>query len=530
MRSGTLVPVATQLLIDGRIYTPTSPGATAMAITDGVVVWVGADRPAQVLHPDAEVIRLDGAFVAPAFVDAHVHTTSLGLTLTGVDLSTARSRDECLALLRNAPADVVWAQGWDETLWADATPLTQDEVDGAVGDRVAYVPRIDGHSALGSRALRAKVAGDLPPGLVTADDHHLLRTTAQALLSDSQRSTARRAALDLAASRGVVAVHECGGPKIAGLNDFRELLTNGHAVDVYGLWGQAVETAEEARQVLFETEAAGLGGDLFVDGSIGSRTAAVSSPYADCADCSGNRYLDDDAVAAHVRACTQAGIQAGFHAIGDAAIGAVARAFSAAVAEFGSMEVAACHHRLEHAVMIAEEHIAVLGAAGVIASVQPAFERLWGGPGGTYAQRLGSDRAATVMPLAPMASAGIPLALGSDAPVTPLNPWEAIRAAVDLRTPGYAISPRAAFGAATRGGWRAAGVRDGITGSLVPGAIASFAVWDAPELIVATPKDAVQRWSTDPRSLVPPLPPLTAESQTPTCLRTVHRGGTIYAA
>src|SRR6202011_4325112 len=101
-------------------------------------------------------------------------------------------------------------------------------------------------------------------------------------------------------------------------------------------------------------------------------------------------------------------------------------------------------------------------------------------------------------PLARLAAAGMPLALGSDAPVTPVNPWAAVRAAVHHRTEGFGISPRAAFTAHTRGGWRAAGVDDGVTGTLVPGAPATYAVWEADDLVVAAPDARVQRWSTDP--------------------------------
>jgi hypothetical protein len=106
-----------------------------------------------------------------------------------------------------------------------------------------------------------------------------------------------------------------------------------------------------------------------------------------------------------------------------------------------------------------------------------------------------------------------------------------VRAAVHHRTPGHGISPRAAFGAATRGAWRAGGVRDGIAGTLVPGAPASYTVWDADELVVANTasgSDPVRRWSTDPRSRVPALPRLDPDSPLPHCLRTVHRGTTIH--
>ncbi len=156
--------------------------------------------------------------------------------------------------------------------------------------------------------------------------------------------------------------------------------------------------------------------------------------------------------------------------------------------------------------MVTPEQAARLGAWGVIASVQPNFDALWGGEHGMYAQRLGRDRGVRLNPLALLASQGVPLAFGSDSPVTSMNPWATVRAATRHQTPGSAVSMRAAFSAATRGAWRAGGVRDGVTGTLVPGAPASYAVWETDELEVSAPDDAVQRWSTDPRSRVPALP------------------------
>jgi len=178
--------------------------------------------------------------------------------------------------------------------------------------------------------------------------------------------------------------------------------------------------------------------------------------------------------------------------------------------------------------MVSPEQAANLGAWGITASMQPVFDALWGGPHGMYARRLGADRAASMNPLALLASAGVPLAFGSDTPVTSMNPWEWVRAAAQHQTPGSAISPRAAFAAATRGAWRAGGVRDGLSGTLVPGAPASYAVWDTDELAVSAPVDSVQRWSTDPRSRVPALPRLDADDPLPRCRQTVHRGNVLY--
>jgi hypothetical protein len=109
-----------------------------------------------------------------------------------------------------------------------------------------------------------------------------------------------------------------------------------------------------------------------------------------------------------------------------------------------------------------------------------------------------------------------------------MNPWLTVRSAVNHRTRASAVSARAAFAAATRGAWRAAGVRDGVTGTLAPGAPASYAVWDVGELMGSAPVDAVKRWSTDPRSRVPALPRLGPGDPLPRCLQTVHRGQVIY--
>ncbi|PRC42446.1 amidohydrolase, partial [Mycobacterium sp. ITM-2017-0098] len=188
--------------------------------------------------------------------------------------------------------------------------------------------------------------------------------------------------------------------------------------------------------------------------------------------------------------------------------------------------VARCGHRLEHLEMVSEEQAEKLGSWGVIASMQPNFDALWGGQAGMYAQRLGVERAGGLNRFALLASQGVPLAFGSDTPVTDMNPWATVRAATTHRTPGSAISARAAFAAATRGAWRAGGVRDGMMGALVPGAPATYAVWEADDFDVSAPADAVQRWSTDPRSRVPVLPRL--DDGFPTCRQTVHRGAVIH--
>ncbi|MDT5235647.1 MAG: hypothetical protein QOF47_1634 [Mycobacterium sp.] len=526
----------TTLLLNGRVHSPAMPDATAMAVSDGIVAWLGSDDVGRQQFPDAQIIDLDNGFVAPAFVDSHVHLTATGLTLAGLDLRNATSLRHCLELIgdyaRTHPDGPIWGHGWDESAWPEQTAPSTSDLDSVVGDRPTYLARIDVHSAAATSALRrlaprlADAAGfDLQRPL-TSDAHHLVRAGARDRLTPQQRHHALLVALDAAAASGIVAVHECAGPDIGGLDDWHGVRDADHGVEVVGYWGEHVTTAEQARELIDATGASGLAGDLFVDGALGSHTAWLHQPYADAPDCCGNTYLDTDAIAAHLYACTEAGVTAGFHVIGDAAATAVVTALEGVVDHFGAPAVARCGHRLEHLEMITDDQAGLLGSWGVIASVQPNFDALWGGEHGMYAQRLGLDRSTGLNPLALLASQGVPIAFGSDSPVTDINPWATVRAATRHHTPGSAISARAAFAAATRGAWRAGGVLDGITGTLVPGAPASYAIWEADEFEVSAPADAVQRWSTDQRSRVPALPRL--DGRLPQCRQTVHRGAVIH--
>ncbi|RLK59083.1 hypothetical protein CLV68_3565 [Actinokineospora cianjurensis] len=528
------VTTSSTLYTGGRVHSPADPSATAIAVRDGLVVWLGQDSVGRALHGDGEVVDLDGAFVAPAFVDAHVHATSAGLLRVGLDLTGAKTLAECLAMVaahvRASGHPLVWGHGWDETTWPENRPPTRAEVDEAAGAAAVYLSRVDVHSALVSTALLDRAPGARaadgyhPDGPLTRDAHHRARRAAQDAITPAQRDEAQLEFLRHAAAQGIACVHECAGPDISGADDLTALLARagGDLPEVVGYWGEIGPADLAVRH-----RVRGLAGDLFVDGALGSRTAALCASYAD-ADTSGALYLDAAAIAEHLVVCTEAGIQAGFHVIGDAATAEVVAGFALAEKRVGLLELAGARHRLEHLEMVTPDQARQLGQWGVVASVQPQFDAAWGGPDGMYATRLGVERGTSLNPYSLLAAAGVVLALGSDAPVTRVDPWSTVRAAVNHRTDGSGLSPRAAFTAHTRGGWRAAGVDDGLTGTLVPGAPATFAVWDAPELVVAVPDDRVRRWSTDPRSRVPGLPPMDPETPAPTCLRTVLRGHTIH--
>ncbi|MFE0105946.1 amidohydrolase [Streptomyces sp. NPDC059009] len=534
----------TVLLRGGDIHSPADPFATAMVVERGHVAWVGSEGAADAFAAGAdEIVDLEGALVTPAFTDAHVHTTATGLALTGLDLSSARSLDEALARVREfaaaRPDDrVLLGHGWDAARWPGGRPPTRAELDEATGGRPLYLTRIDVHSAVVTTALLDLVPGVTGrPGFhadapLTADAHHAVRAAAHAAVTPRQRTEAQRAALRHAASLGIGSVHECAGPEISSEDDFTGLLAlaaAGPGPRVVGYWGEQIANAKEAEKIR-ALGALGAAGDLFVDGALGSHTACLHEPYADSADSAephtGLAYLDAAAVASHVAACTEAGLQAGFHAIGDAAVSAVVEGVRAAAEQVGLARVRAARHRVEHAEMLTPETVAAFAELGLTASVQPAFDALWGGEDGMYADRLGAERARTLNPYAALLRTGVPLAFGSDSPVTPLDPWGTVRAAAFHRTPEHRVSVRAAFTAHTRGGWRAIGRDD--AGVLVPGAPADYAVWRTSDLVVQAPDDRVARWSTDPRSGTPGLPDLTPGGELPVCLRTVVAGRTVF--
>jgi predicted amidohydrolase YtcJ len=132
-------------------------------------------------------------------------------------------------------------------------------------------------------------------------------------------------------------------------------------------------------------------------------------------------------------------------------------------------------------------------------------------------------------PFASFYAAGVPIAFGSDSPVTPLRPWASVRACLQHNNPAEQISARAAFLGHTRAGWRAARYRNPMAGQLVPGAPASFAVWEVEELMVQVADGRVQSWSTDPRARTPLLPALDTGSE-PVCLQTVRDGRELFSS
>ncbi|GEK20018.1 amidohydrolase [Cellulomonas xylanilytica] len=531
------------------MHSAADPFAEALLVDDGTVVWLGADDTADGMVSRAdEVVDLDGALVAPGFVDAHVHVLETGLALESVDLSPeggVHSLADALdavhraARARTSEAPVL-GFGWDELRWTEGRPPTREELDAAAGGAPVYLARVDVHSAVVSSALSDAAGLDRLPGWsydgrVERDAHHAARDAARQV-SPERRTALYRRALEHAAARGVVSVHEHSAPSIdtrAGLVELLKLTADaaGGLPHLVAYRGEQCVTVDDAREILAAIPGlTGIGGDLNVDGSIGSHTAAVRSPYTDAPDTSGVLYLTAEQICNHLTAVTRAGVQGGFHVIGDRAMDELLLGLRAAVDVEGPDAIARMGHRLEHAEMVDAPTLAALVLLGVRLSMQPAFDAAWGGPDGMYATRLGAGRAAALNPLADLAAAGVPLAFGSDSPVTAVDPWAGVRAAVRHRAVDQRISARAAFRASTRGGWRVAGLDHTGAGELRVGAPAHLAVWRADSLTVQAAEGQFSSWSTDARAGIPLLPDLGPDVPEPVCLRTVRAGVVLHDA
>ncbi len=523
------------LLRGGYVHTPADPHATALCIEDGQVVWTGDDDASAHFVDNADrIIELQGRLVTPAFVDAHAHLAQTGLAAASLDLSEtptlAAALDALAAFASSTSFPIVLGYGWDETQWPEQRPFTREEVDRAVGARPAYLARIDVHSAVVSSALLgaapglAGAEGYEASGFVAREAHHVAREAMFDIVPASAREEAIHRALATAAEQGIGMVHELGAPHLSPPEDFEsiaKLRAASPLPEVVGYWG-----ALDGIELATELGCVGAGGDLCVDGAIGSRTAAMHAPYLD-SDTAGNLYLTAEQIRDHVVACTRAGLQAAFHAIGDRATAELVAGFAAAAETLGAPSIVRARHRVEHLEMVNPEDMATLGRLGVTASVQPVFDEVWGGPDSLYAQRLGVERALPMNPYASLNRAGVALAFGSDTPVTHFGPWAAVRAAAHHHNEAERLTVRAAFNAHTRGGWRAARRDEG--GVIALGAPASIAVWDTPgELLVQTPDARVAAWSTDPRAGVPHLPDLHPDLDLPSCVMTVVAGEVAY--
>lgn len=425
---------------------------------------------------------LDGATVLPAFADCHVHLTDAGYFIGERDLAGARTYDEFASAVSRVPCDggVVFAGQYDDARWldgrvADANPLERF----AAGARAMLV-RIDGHSSVVNRAtlqwlaLPSDVegierdAGGLATGRLSLDANWSAQRRFLAEMPLEQRRAAERRAVDLALSRGALHLH-------AQLYGFAR---DAYADEVASLRALPAKiypkVCEPDPRLAVELGLPYVGGDVFVDGSIGSRTAAMRAPYADD-PARGSMHLDEHELARFFAESERLGIAAGVHAIGDAAIDRCVAAWERVLG--GSPSKTGARHFIEHFECASAEAIAACARMGMCLSMQPLFDATWGGAGGMYETRLGGERMRAMNALARVVRSGATLCGGDDAPVCPLDPLAGMQACVDHHEADERISAHEALAAYTVNA-AYLGYAEERTGTLSPGMAADFVVLD----------------------------------------------------
>jgi len=450
----------TTVYLHGRIYTndPASPWAEAMAIREGKIRCVG--RIDYVLlecggsDPDAETIHLHGKFVMPGFNDAHVHLGSAGADMLSVRLNGVTSIEElqkrvAAAVAQHKEGEWITGSGWDHTLWPDKKFPNKQELDAVAPNNPVFLTHISGHVAVAnSLALKhgeiTKDTPNPPGGMIERDANRdatgmLEEGSAMSLVSDripdlktDQRRRGILMVLADAAKNGVTSAQDFSD--WADYLAYVQLKQEGKLTLRITEWLPFLDSMDQLLNMRAQggtTDPWLRTGALkgFLDGALGSRTAAMLAPYSDDPSTSGILTNDPDKFRAMAIERDRAGFQINFHAIGDRANRAALDIFEAVAKANGARDR---RDRVEHSQVLAPEDLPRFAQLNVIASMQPSHETTdmrWAG------QRLGPERSKGAYAWASLLKSGAHLAFGTDYDVEPINPMRGLYACVTRELP-----------------------------------------------------------------------------------------------
>lgn len=457
--------------------------------------WVLVEGDSIAAHGDVgdeptadRVVDGGGASLIPAFCDAHVHLPATGLYEVGLNFRDETKADAIVdAFARRAEegGGILFGGNFEDPL---DRPLTRHELDRAVGPRSALLARADMHSCIVSTALLEHLDIEGLEGVDRDDEGRptgYLREKAASEawsyldrnLTPQQQKEAVLAAVRRAYSKGICSVHEMFVVEWRGWDSWEVFVDS--VADVALEIVPYLGTDEVDRVV--ELGYHRIGGDFFLDGSFGSHTAWMHEPYATAppegSPPNGIAYRADDELFDYFTRAQAKGLQVGVHAIGDAAIEQAIGTWEKVAADSGIDEVRVLGHRIEHFECASDDHIARAVALGLKASVQPAFDRFWGGEDGLYARRIGWERAALMNRFDAMLEAGMWVGAGSDSTVTPLDPFLQIASLRAHHVEEQSVGSTQALRLHTMGA-RRLGPAHELSGTLEPGAPAELALLD----------------------------------------------------
>ena len=494
-------------VVNARIWTgnPKRPWAEAIAVRGDRIAAVGSSAEIRKMTgASAKVIDAHGQMLVPGFNDAHVHIISAGRGLSSVKLRDASTPAEFIARIKSYAKTIpkgAWITDgdWDHTLWGGELP-TRQWIDSVTPDNPVWVSRLDGHMSLANSAALAaahvtRATPDVEGGLIVRDASGeptgLLKDNAQGLVDDSMpdppAAVADRdfvAAMHFLAERGVTSAQNMGGS----WNDLAiferahkagRMITRMYAVVPLATWEQLRDTVAARGHGDEWVRIGGLKG--FVDGSLGSHTAAMLQPFSDAPKDTGLFVTPPESLYARTLGADKAGLHVMVHAIGDRAIRVQLDNYARVEKENGPRDR---RFRIEHAQHIAPSDIPRFASLHVIASMQPYHEM----DDGRWAEAvIGHERSKTTYAFKSILDAGARLAFGSDWSVAPPTPIEGIYGAVTRETldgkhpggwiPEQKISVEDALRAYTSGSAYAS-FEENIKGTLESNKLADFVLID----------------------------------------------------
>jgi predicted amidohydrolase YtcJ len=450
----------TTFYLHGRIYTndPQHPWAAGMAIRNGKIRCIGGLDYILLecggAKENAEVVQLHNHFVMPGFNDAHVHLGSAGADMLAVRLNGVTSIEELQkrvseAVAQHKEGEWITGSGWDQTLWADKKFPNRQELDAVAPKNPVFLTHVSGHVAVANTMalVEAEISKDTPnpPGGeferdANGDPTGMLKEGAAmeyvSVRIPSPSLEQRRHGIELvladAAKNGVTSVQD-----FSDWDDFRtykRIRDEGKLTVRITEWLPFTKSMDELQNMRGEggtTDPWLKTGALkaFVDGALGSRTAALLAPYSDDPTTSGILTMDPDKLRSMAIERDKAGFQLAFHAIGDRANRIALDVFEAVAKANGPRDR---RDRIEHAQVVAPDDFARFAQWHVIASMQPSHQTndmRWA------EQRLGSERSKGAYAWATMLKDGVRLAFGTDYPVEPINPMRGLYACVTRELP-----------------------------------------------------------------------------------------------
>jgi len=516
-------PHPTTYYLHGRIYTndPKHPWAQAMAVRDEKVYCIGTITQIMLDCGGAkapEVVELKGQFVMPGFNDAHTHIGGAGRDKLNVELHGATSIADIQKLVKDAadrhPAGVwILGSGWDQTRWADPKLPTRLDLDQAAPNNPVYLDHISGHIAVvNSLALKhAEIAPDTPnpPGgeierFADGEATGILKENAKELVEqripdppDAERKRGIELVFAELARNGVTSVQD-----FSSWDDFRafsDLKQEKKLTVRITEWLPFTASTDELQNMRAQggtTDPWLRTGALkgFLDGALGTRTAALLAPYADDPSSSGIVTIDPERLKAMAIERDRLGFQLAFHAIGDKANRTALDTFESLLRVNGPRDR---RDRIEHAQVVSPDDVPRFAGMKVIASMQPCHETndlRWA------EQRLGPERSKGAYAWNSLYKAGATIAFGTDYDVEPVDPRRGLyacltRAGVDgMPSGGWIPQEKLSLGDCVRmytSGSAYAEFMDGKKGELKVGEFADFIVLSQ-DITKATPPEILK--------------------------------------